>query len=118
MPEERSSERLRPPGKGAATPESGGVGQLKLFQNDEYQGADPPRPYQSGRSAFQSKRTFATLFATFEKEDHVIKIKVSYDRPEQLTDVIRRLGDAVLSCRRANQEPEDEHKRAYIILKD
>lgn len=46
----------------------------------------------------------------------MIQIKVSYDRPEQLPEVIKRLGDAVLSCRRATKQT-GQHKRAYIILK-
>ena len=57
-------------------------------------------------------------YTTFGKENHVIKIKVSYDRPEQLQKILKVHGNDVLSCRRANQKPGDEHRRAYIILKD
>lgn len=47
----------------------------------------------------------------------MVKIKVSYERPEELQRVVRLLGPAMETCKRA-REQEGKYKRAYIILKN
>lgn len=47
----------------------------------------------------------------------MIKIKVSYERPEELQRVIRLLGQSAQKVREA-KEQAGKYKRAYIILKD
>lgn len=47
----------------------------------------------------------------------MIKIKVSYERPEQLREIILRLGNEVVSCRRSAQK-SGERLRAYITMRD
>lgn len=47
----------------------------------------------------------------------MIKIKVSYERPEELRRVIRLLGQSAQTVRKA-KERHGQYKRAYIILKD
>lgn len=46
----------------------------------------------------------------------MVKVRVSYDRPEQLQKILKLLGDAVLKCT-TTKEQEGRYKRAYIILK-
>ena len=46
----------------------------------------------------------------------MVKVRVSYDRPEQLQKVLKILGDAVLKCTTA-KEQKGRYNRAYIILK-
>lgn len=47
----------------------------------------------------------------------MVKIRVSYDRPEQLQKVLNLLGKAALKCTTA-KEQKGRYKQAYIILKD
>ncbi len=47
----------------------------------------------------------------------MIKIRVSYDHPEELTAVLRLLGNAVASCRPVRNQ-KGPRLRAYIILKE
>ena len=47
----------------------------------------------------------------------MVKVRVSYDRPEQLQRILKLLGDAVLKCATA-KEQKGQHRRAYIMLKD
>lgn len=47
----------------------------------------------------------------------MVKVKVSYDRPEQLQKILKILGDAVLKCTTA-KEQKGRYNRAYIILRD
>lgn len=47
----------------------------------------------------------------------MIKIKVSYERPEELQRVIRLLGQSAQTIRKA-KEKRGQYKRVYIILKD
>ena len=46
----------------------------------------------------------------------MVKVRVSYDRPEQLQKVLKILVDAVLKCTTA-KEQKGRYNRAYIILK-
>lgn len=45
----------------------------------------------------------------------MVKIRVSYDHPEELAAVLRLLGNAVISCRPAKDQG-GPHRRAYIML--
>lgn len=47
----------------------------------------------------------------------MVKVRVSYDRPEQLQKILKLLGDVVLKCTTA-KEQKGRYNRAYIILKD
>ena len=47
----------------------------------------------------------------------MVKIKVSYERPEELQRVIRLLGQSAQTIRKG-KEQHGRYKRAYIILKD
>lgn len=47
----------------------------------------------------------------------MVKVKVSYDRPEQLQKILKILGDVVLKCTMA-KEQKGRYNRAYIILRD
>ena len=47
----------------------------------------------------------------------MIKIKVSYERPEELQRVIRLLGQSVQTIRKA-KEQRGQYKRAYISLRN
>ena len=47
----------------------------------------------------------------------MVKVRVSYDQPEQLQKILKLLGDAVLKCTMA-KEQKGRYNRAYIILKD
>lgn len=47
----------------------------------------------------------------------MVKVRVSYDRPEQLQKILKLLGDAVLKCT-TTKEQKGRYNRAYIILKD
>ena len=46
----------------------------------------------------------------------MIKIKVSYERPEELTDLIKLLEPRILSYKLASVQ-KGKYKRAYIALK-
>lgn len=46
----------------------------------------------------------------------MIKIKVSYECPEDLHKIVTRLGNEVISCRKSPQKP-GERLRAYIEMK-
>ena len=47
----------------------------------------------------------------------MVKVRVSYDRPEELQKILKILGDAVLKCTTA-KEQKGRYNRAYIILRD
>lgn len=47
----------------------------------------------------------------------MIKIKVSYERPEELQRVLQLLGGSARSIRKG-REQRGQYKRVYIILKD
>ena len=47
----------------------------------------------------------------------MIKIKVSYERPEELQRVIRLLGQSAQTIRKA-KEQRGQYKRAYISLRN
>ena len=45
-----------------------------------------------------------------------VKIKVSYQTPQELQAVIKLLHPAVKSCK-VSKEQRGEYKRAYVVLK-
>lgn len=45
----------------------------------------------------------------------MIKIKVSYDSPEQLHELVRLLGTRIVRCRPVKKQ-DGAYLRAYIIL--
>jgi len=47
----------------------------------------------------------------------MVKIRVSYERPEELGALLLRLSPLVVSCREA-KEQKGPYKRVYIILGD
>ena len=46
-----------------------------------------------------------------------IKIKVSYERPQELQEILKRLEPMLLSYK-VSKEQEGRYKRAYICLKN
>lgn len=46
-----------------------------------------------------------------------IKIKVSYENPQELQEVLKRLEPILLSCK-VPKGQEGRYKKAYIILKE
>nr|DAF78209.1 MAG TPA: Protein of unknown function (DUF3970) [Caudoviricetes sp.] len=46
-----------------------------------------------------------------------IKIKVSYESPQELQELLKRLEPILLSCR-VSKTQNGRYKKAYIILKE
>ena len=46
-----------------------------------------------------------------------VKIKVSYESPEELQEVLERLAPMVQKCK-ASKGQEGQYKKAYIVLKE
>lgn len=46
-----------------------------------------------------------------------VKIKVSYESPEELQDILKRLAPMVQKCK-ASKGQEGRYKKAYIVLKE
>jgi len=46
-----------------------------------------------------------------------IKVKVSYESPQELQEVLKRLEPILLSCK-VPKGQEGRYKKAYIILKE
>lgn len=46
-----------------------------------------------------------------------VKIRVSYERPEELEQIRERLGDMVRSCRESRNR-EGKYRKAYLELKE
>ena len=45
-----------------------------------------------------------------------VKLKVSYERPEELQELLERLQPMILSCRQS-REQKGRYRRLYIMLK-
>lgn len=46
-----------------------------------------------------------------------VKIKVSYESPEELQEVLKRLAPMVQKCK-ASKGQDGQYKKAYIVLKE
>lgn len=107
---------------------------VQHFQNDEYRGYRPGNPHKTGILWSSSEANVRNVFMQrSDKRLHfqnkpecqiyniggipMIKIRVSYDRPEELWRVLRLLGSAVSGCRPVRNQ-KGPRLRAYIILKD
>lgn len=51
-----------------------------------------------------------------ERSAMSIQIRISYQQPQELKEVLRLLAPAVKSCKVARKQ-EGQYKRAYVVLK-